>query len=58
MLHPLSLYPGVLGPDGALLVALGTGRGQGSVDQSRGDFQIQYLGHPILLLIQQQFQRC
>lgn len=55
MLHPLSLYPGVLGPDGALLVALGTGRGQGSVDQSRGDFQIQYLGHPILLLIQQQF---
>lgn len=55
MLHPLDLYPGILGPHGTLLVALRTGRGQESVDQSRGDFQIRYLRHQILLLIQQQF---
>lgn len=54
MLHPLHLYPGILGSDGTLLVALGTGRGQGSVDQGRGNFQIQYSRHQILLLIQQQ----
>lgn len=53
MLHPLYLY--ILGPGGTLLVALGTGRDQGSVDQSRGNFQIQYLRHQTLLLIQQQF---
>lgn len=57
MLRPLYLYPGILEPDGTLLVALGTERGQGSVDQSRGSFQIQYLRHQILL-IQQQFSRC
>lgn len=28
MLHLLYLYPGILGPDGTLLVALRTGRGQ------------------------------
>lgn len=54
-LHPLYLYPGILGSAGTLLVALGTGGGQGSVDQSRGNFQIQYLRHQIVLLIQQQF---
>lgn len=55
MLHLLYLYPGILGPDETLLVALGTGRRQGSVDQSRGNFQIQYLRHQSLLLIQLQF---
>lgn len=53
MLHPLYLYPGILGSDGTLLVALGTGRGQRSVDESRGNFQIQYLRHQILLIRQQ-----
>lgn len=60
MLHPLYLYPGILmrypgTPDETLLVALGTGKGQGSVDQSRGNFQIQYLRHQNLLLMQEQF---